>query len=44
VIPLHDIPQKFSIMQSWQIAKPQRHLQQKGGFFPQQWHPISRAL
>jgi hypothetical protein len=36
VIPLQDIPQKFSIMHSWQIAKPQRHVQQKGAFFLQQ--------
>jgi hypothetical protein len=36
VIALHDIPQTFSSMQSWQMAKPQRHCQQNGTLAPQQ--------
>lgn len=43
VIPLHDMPQKFSSMQSWQMAKPQRHCQQNGTLAPQQLQTVSRA-
>jgi hypothetical protein len=30
MIPLQDMPQKFSAMQAWQIEKPHRHVQQNG--------------
>jgi len=36
-MPLQDMPQTFSFMQSWQIMKPQRQVQQKGTVFRQQW-------
>jgi hypothetical protein len=36
-MPLQDMPQTFSYMQSWQMAKPQRQVQQKGAVFPQRW-------
>jgi len=29
VMPLHDMPQKFSSMHSWQMVNPQRQYQQK---------------
>lgn len=37
VMPLQDIPHTFSSMQLWQMAKPQRQVQQKGAVFPQNW-------
>lgn len=37
VMPLHDMPQTFSAIQAWQMQKPQRQVQQKGGASPQQW-------
>ncbi|WP_319406096.1 hypothetical protein [uncultured Desulfosarcina sp.] len=37
-MPLQDMPHTFSYMQSWQIRKPQRQLQQKRTSFEQQWH------
>lgn len=43
VMALQDIPQMFSNMQSWQIAKPQRQVQQKGTCLRQQWHSAARA-
>lgn len=39
---LQDIPQRFSCMQFWQMAKPQRHDQQKRNVFRQQWQSICR--
>jgi hypothetical protein len=38
VMPLQESPQKFSSMHSWQMAKPQRQVQQKGTCWAQQWH------
>jgi len=35
VMPLQDIPQTFSYMHFWQMANPQRQLQQNGAIFPQ---------
>jgi len=43
-MPLQDIPQKFSSMQSWQMANPHRHRQQKGGAAPQQEQGDALAL
>jgi hypothetical protein len=43
-MPLHDIPQKFSSMQSWHIANPHRHLQQNGVVLLQQLQLFSLAL
>jgi len=36
-MPLQDIPHTFSSMQLWQMAKPQRQVQQNGAVFPQNW-------
>jgi len=44
VMPLQDIPQKFSSMQSWQIANPHLHLQQKGAALLQQLQLLSLAF
>lgn len=44
VIPLQVTPQKFSSMQSWHMAKPQRQRQQNSGRSPQQWQGISRCF
>ena len=44
VIPLHDIPQKFSSMQYWHMANPHLHLQQKGAALLQQQQLLSFAL
>jgi hypothetical protein len=41
VMPLQDIPQKFSSMHAWQMAKPHRQRQQKGSVSPQQWQVVS---
>ena len=38
VMPLQESPQKFSGMHPWQMAKPQRQVQQKGTCWAQQWH------
>jgi hypothetical protein len=35
---LQVIPHAFSSKQLWQMAKPQRHSQQNGKSFRQQWH------
>jgi hypothetical protein len=39
---LHDMPQRLSSMQPWQIRKPQRQDQQKGKTCPQQWQVTAR--
>jgi hypothetical protein len=44
VIPLQDIPQKFSSMQSWHMANPHLHLQQNRAAFWQQLQLISLAF
>jgi hypothetical protein len=36
VMPLQDMPHKFSSMQTWQMAKPHRQVQQKGALSLQQ--------
>ena len=36
VIPLQEMPQKFSSMQSWHMVKPHRQRQQNGAAVPQQ--------
>jgi hypothetical protein len=41
---LQDMPQMFSCMQAWQMAKPQGQLQQKGAWTRQQWHCLSLPL
>ena len=41
---LQDMPQMFSCMQPWQMAKPQGQLQQKGACTRQQWHSLSLPL
>jgi len=44
VIPLQDIPQKFSSMQSWHMANPHLHLQQKGAALLQHEQSIAFAF
>jgi len=39
-MPLQDMPQTFSSMHVWQMAKPQRQVQEKGAVFPQNWHVL----
>lgn len=36
VMPLQDKPQTFSAMQIWQMANPQRQVQENGADSPQQ--------
>ena len=44
VIPLQDIPQKFSFIQFWHMWNPHLQCQQKGDFPPQGWQSCSFLL
>jgi hypothetical protein len=41
VMPLQDMPQKFSSMHAWHMANPQRQRQQNGRTALQQWQTVS---
>jgi hypothetical protein len=43
-MPLQDMPQKFSSMQSWQMENPHRHRQQNGGASLHKWQGSAFAL
>jgi len=44
MMPLQDMPQMFSSIQTWQMAKPHLHRQQKRTVSLQQWQSQDSLL